>query len=197
MTRLALALTAAILLLAPAAQAGWAHSHLSRAWGGGLSSLEVGQLEAEIDEANPKTGDGYWSLLLLAIHRDAAGDVDGTCALVARFDDVPRARKDLRLKTLRAGCLLAAGDLDAAARLARAGAQAAAASEPVDFVGVLLRAHAIHANARLRLWKAKGDDESLRVRAEKAIASWEEAARQHRKSADLIEAMAWKAEVSR
>ncbi len=197
MTRLTPVFVAALLLLAPPAQASWAHTHLSRAWSGGLSALEVEQLEAEIEAADPKTADGWWTLLLLAIHHDAAGDTGGACEIVARFDGLARAGRDLRVKALRAGCLLAAGDLDGAEALAKAAGRAAAATEPIDGSGILNRAQAVEAGVALARWRARPHDDDLRARAQKAVAAWEHAARERGDGQGMVEAMAWRADLER
>ena len=182
------------MLIGAPAEASWAHAHLARAWSGDLSTLEVEQLSVGLEEVNARTADGYWTLLILAIQADASGDLELSCGFVARFEGVGRSKKDLRVNTLRAACLLESGDTAHATKLAKSSARAANTSEPVDFGGIVVRAQEVYATALIQQWKAQPDDEALRSQAEKAIAAWEESAREHNDGSDLIEAMAYRAE---
>jgi hypothetical protein len=183
----------AALLLATPAQASWALIHVAKTWAGDMTTLEVEQLSVDLEEADPKTTAGYWTLLLLGINADAMGDRELTCSLVDRIYTVARAKKDPRARTLKAGCLLDAGELQIAAKLAAASAREATATEPVDFAGLLVRSQEIQATAAMKLWRQSPDDARLRAKAEKAVAAWEASARLHHDGMDLVEALAYAA----
>lgn len=183
------------VLLAGPAEASWALQHLSRAWSGGLTIVEVEQLKEGIDEIDPNSTDGYWTLLLLAVEADARGASSESCSFVARFDGVSKRKKDLRLNVLRAACRLEVGELEQARKLAASSARTIRATEPPDYTGMLLRAEQIAALSAVGLWKAEPDSKRRRGHAEKAVLSWEESARLHRDGQGLIEAMAWRAEL--
>lgn len=186
---------AAAFALTGVAEAAWAHTHIKKAWDGDLSYQEVKDLEAASAAADPATQDGYWTLILLAAHHDASGDKEASCVLVARFDGSTLRRKDMRLDALRGACLLETGDLDSAAKHAQRAAQAAAGSEPIDYVGILFRAHQVRAAALVRLAVASPDDVRLGKRARRALDAWEQAARERNNPVALVLALAHQAEL--
>lgn len=178
----------ALLLAAGPAEASWAQQHLTRAWAGGLTRDEVQDLSETLDAIDLKKSDDAWSVLLLAIHLDARGELDRSCPLVARFDGIHKWKKELRLNALRGACLLEEGRFAEAAKAARSSAQKAALTEPADFAGIRLRAHEVHGVAMVALLRASPENPKVRGQTEKALAAWEAAAQEHKDMANLIEA---------
>lgn len=185
---------AGAFLLTGAAEASWAHTHIKKAWTGGLTYQEVEDLTRAAAKADPKTQDGYWTLVLLAAHHDAIGGRELACELVDRFEDVGKYKKDMRLNLLRASCLVIAGDLGSAAELAGKAASVAANTEPLDYYPVLFRAHEIKATSLLQLAKANPDDVARQRQAKRALAAWQLAARMREAHVPLVEALAWQEE---
>jgi len=114
---------------------------------------------------------------------------------VSRFDSLRKWRKDMRLDALRGACLLDQGSFEEAAQRAGSAARAAAGSEPVDYVGILFRAHEVRAEALLRLVAASPDDPANRKRARRALDAWERAARERNNPAALVLALSHKADL--
>jgi len=181
-------------LLTGAAEASWAHTHLKKAWQGQLSVQEVEDLTEAVETVDLATQDGYWTVVLLAVHHDAIGDQERACAEVGRLDDSKKFKRDMRLDTIRAACSLDAGDLTTAAKQAGRAVMAAAGTEPIDFVGILFRAHALRAAALVQIAAATPDDAGKRRQATRALAAWEGAARERNVPAALVEALASRAE---
>jgi hypothetical protein len=182
-------------LLTGAAEAAWGHTHVNKAWAGDLTYLEVEQLTAAVEGVDPSTQSGYWTLVLLAVHHDAAGDLERSCELVAQFEPIKKWRKDMRLDALRGACLLEQGSLEEAAQRAGSAARAAAGSEPIDYVGILFRAHQVRSMALLRLVAANPDDPGNRKRARRALEAWERAARERNNPVALVLALAHKGDL--
>ena len=184
------------LVVSGPADASWAHTHLQKAWAGDLSYQEVKDLAESVDTVALTTQDGYWTIVLLAAHYGAAGDLTKACATVARLDDVGKWRKDMRLDALRSACMLEAGAFEDAARHASRAAIAAAGSEPIDYLGILFLAHEVRATALIRLAAAAPDDAGRKRHAKRALVAWEAAARERNVPAALVEALAWQAHLA-
>ncbi len=179
---------AVVLLAAGAAQASWAQQHLNRAWAGELSRPEVEELSAGLETIDLTKRDDAWSVILLAIHFDARGQFERSCPLVARFDDLKKWKRELRLEALRGACLLQEGRFAEAALAAKGSARKAAMTEPADFPGILLRAHEVHGTAMVGQLRASPEDGKVRGQTKKALAAWEAVALEHHDMVKVIEA---------